>query len=251
MFAPHIWLCWALLFVCGLGVLEMLDSFEISGGSPARVAMYIALACAMPLSLVFGSDAALLVSFIILAGSVLTLATRARVDWDDAAAPLYIAYSTIIPAMLLIQIDTVPVCGRLLFFLAFVAPLAGDIIALLVGRSIGRRKLTALSPSKTIEGAIGGLIGSVVGASIIGLIAIYLLNTKDLDWYHYILVGLSGGLFGQLGDLSASLIKRRTGIKDFGALLPGHGGIMDRLDSVLFAAYGVYVFARVLSRGGF
>ena len=247
MFAPHMWLCWALFIVCGIGSLEMLDAFEVAGNSPARLVVYISLAFAVPLSLTpgIGSDAALIVSFIILAGSVLTLASREHADWTDAAAPLYIAYSTIIPAMLMMRIDTIPSCGRLLFFMVFGIALLGDTAALYIGRSFGKRGLSPLSPSKTVEGAIGGLLGSVAGALLIGLISVHSLRITDLTWLHYIIIGTSSGILGQLGDLSASLVKRRCGVKDFGALFPGHGGIMDRLDSVLFAAYAVYVFAKV------
>jgi phosphatidate cytidylyltransferase len=203
----------------------------------------------MPLMLFLRGDAVSILPIIIIAGSILTLFTRRHAAFEDAAAPLFIAFSTVIPAVLLMMIDTTPGIGRLLLFLSFAIPLMGDTAALFVGRSFGRHKLSRLSPKKTKEGAAGGLLGSVIGAVLFG----YIIGGKSLGLpvpplWHFIILGIIGGVLGQLGDLSSSLVKRHTGIKDFGALFPGHGGIMDRLDSVLFATYAVYAYSRILIR---
>ncbi len=109
---------------------------------------------------------------------------------------------------------------------------AGDTGAYFAGRSLGRHKLYELiSPKKTLEGAAGGLIASILG----GLLAQRLL-LPQLSPLQGALMGASGGVVGQVGDLAESLFKRATGTKDSGGLLPGHGGILDRLDGVLFAA---------------
>jgi phosphatidate cytidylyltransferase len=91
-----------------------------------------------------------------------------------------------------------------------------------------------LSPKKTIEGAVGGLIGSSLLAWLFGFIFMRELAVVCL------MLGLAGGAAGMAGDLTASAFKRKMGIKDYGTLIPGHGGIMDRFDSVIFVAPVVY-----------
>jgi phosphatidate cytidylyltransferase len=107
------------------------------------------------------------------------------------------------------------------------------------GRFLGKAKLyEAVSPKKTWAGAWGGLAGSLAGVVAMKL----LFLQHELTWLDVFLIAIPGGILGQLGDLSESLIKRSTGVKDSGALLPGHGGILDRIDAVLFIAPYVYTY---------
>lgn len=109
------------------------------------------------------------------------------------------------------------------------------------GRFLGKTKLyEAVSPKKTWAGAVGGLAGSVLGVA-----ALKLITADFLTWADVFLLAIPGGILGQMGDLAESLIKRSTGVKDSGALLPGHGGILDRIDAVLFIAPYVYVYLSV------
>jgi phosphatidate cytidylyltransferase len=104
------------------------------------------------------------------------------------------------------------------------------------GRFLGKAKLyEAVSPKKTWAGAWGGLAGSLVGVA-----ALKLISAHFLSWVDVVLIAIPGGILGQLGDLTESLIKRSVGVKDSGGLLPGHGGILDRIDAVLFIAPYVY-----------
>ncbi|CAN5827253.1 phosphatidate cytidylyltransferase [soil metagenome] len=106
------------------------------------------------------------------------------------------------------------------------------------GRFIGGAKLyEAVSPKKTWAGAIGGLAGSIIGVA-----GLKLTFADWLTWLDVALIAIPGGILGQMGDLAESLIKRSTGVKDSGALLPGHGGILDRIDAVLFIAPYVFVY---------
>jgi len=111
------------------------------------------------------------------------------------------------------------------------------------GRYLGKAKLyEAVSPKKTWAGAYGGIAGSVVGVLV--------LKVAFADWMTWLdvfAIAIPGGILGQLGDLAESLIKRSVGVKDSGALLPGHGGILDRIDAVLFIA--PYVYGYLLARG--
>ncbi|MBP1690169.1 MAG: phosphatidate cytidylyltransferase [Deltaproteobacteria bacterium] len=106
------------------------------------------------------------------------------------------------------------------------------------GRFLGKAKLyEAVSPKKTWAGAYGGIAGSIAGVA-----ALKLISAVWLSWVDVFLIAIPGGILGQLGDLAESLIKRSVGVKDSGALLPGHGGILDRIDAVLFIAPYVYAY---------
>jgi phosphatidate cytidylyltransferase len=122
------------------------------------------------------------------------------------------------------------------FLLAII--FAGDISALYVGSAFGRHKLSpSVSPGKTIEGSLGGLAANLVIGCLIKLIFL-----PTLSWPQTILFCLVIGLAGQMGDLFESVLKRSSQIKDSGGLLPGHGGILDRIDALLFAAPIAYFF---------
>jgi phosphatidate cytidylyltransferase len=114
----------------------------------------------------------------------------------------------------------------------------GDAVALVCGTLFGRHKLAPmLSPRKTIEGAVGGLLGSLCGATLGGR---WLLGHFTLT--QCLAVGCLLAVLGQSGDLSASLLKRSAGVKDSGVLIPGHGGILDKVDGILFGAPALYYY---------
>jgi phosphatidate cytidylyltransferase len=128
--------------------------------------------------------------------------------------------------------------GALWIFFILVLAFVGDIAAYYVGRGMGKRKLLPLvSPGKTVEGTIGLFAGSVAGCLIFSH---YFFPTLAAG--HAALLGLVGGIAGQLGDLTESALKRSAGVKDSGSLLPGHGGILDRLDCLVFIAPFVYYY---------
>jgi phosphatidate cytidylyltransferase len=118
-----------------------------------------------------------------------------------------------------------------IFFLCFLVWI-GDSAAMYVGHSLGQRKLVpTISPGKTWEGAVGGVVGGVLAA----VLSARLLVPHLLLWQTVVL-GLSISVAAQISDLGESLIKRYAGVKDSGGLIPGHGGVLDRIDSLLFAA---------------
>ena len=116
-----------------------------------------------------------------------------------------------------------------------------DTGAFFAGRALGRHKLCpAVSPHKTVESSVGGFIGSVAGMAVWQL-AVRAIVPLEIDWLLVIALGLVGSALGQIGDLSFSVIKREYGIKDYGSIFPGHGGVLDRFDSVVFVAPAYYL----------
>jgi len=129
--------------------------------------------------------------------------------------------------------------GRHWVFLVLFIVMASDTLAYFVGMKCGRHRLyEAVSPKKSIEGSVGGLVGGVLGATIFKALFFH-----DLSGLDVILLGTAVGVFSQVGDLVESLMKRSFGVKDSGVLIPGHGGVLDRLDSLLFAFPLTYYYA--------
>jgi len=134
--------------------------------------------------------------------------------------------------------------GRAWVFWLFLVVMAGDTGAYFIGRRFGRHKLAPLlSPGKTVEGAWGYVAGAVVGGFVAAVLAFNAFNR--FSWLEIFALSLAIGVLGQLGDLFESWIKRVHNVKDSGTLLPGHGGVLDRLDSLIFPAAFTTVYLRM------
>ena len=126
--------------------------------------------------------------------------------------------------------------GRFLIFIPFLMAFLSDTGAYFVGVFFGKHKLCpAISPKKTVEGFFGGIATAIVGMVIFGLVMEFAFGFR-VNYLLAVLYGLLGSVAGVMGDLTMSVIKRQTGIKDYGKLIPGHGGILDRFDSVMITA---------------
>ena len=163
----------------------------------------------------------------------------------DAVMSLLPLFSIVLPGLCvvsLVQVEPLSV-QRVMLLMLIAVPVVGDTAALFVGKAIGGPKLCpAVSPKKTWAGAVGGLVGSVAAALLIRLFAgIICAPTTVLPrWILCLAFGGLGGIAAQLGDLFASMVKRHCGIKDFSEIFPGHGGMLDRLDSILFMSIVLY-----------
>ncbi len=137
--------------------------------------------------------------------------------------------------------------GAGLVLIPLVSAFMSDALALFGGMLLGKTKLAPrVSPKKTREGAVSGLVGGMVGM-ILYRISFFLCTEVQLHLGWCVLLGLVGAVLGQLGDLSFSCVKRQCGIKDYGRLLPGHGGVLDRFDSVIFAAPVIWMLVSAVT----
>lgn len=137
--------------------------------------------------------------------------------------------------------------GLYLVWIIFIAAWGSDTCAYCVGKLIGKHRLpTALSPKKTIEGCSGGVIGAALIAFIYATVFQAELQKNGCPIWFFVVVGAVGAVCSQIGDLAASAIKRNYDIKDYGKLIPGHGGVMDRFDSILFTAPLAYILFTLL-----
>jgi len=133
-----------------------------------------------------------------------------------------------------------PEAGRNFTFLAFFATFGSDTMAYFIGRAIGRHKMAPrVSPAKTWEGAVAGLFGAV---AVTLLFKLPTPRPLPLNYWQAVLLGLLVSVFGQCGDLVESRLKRSAGVKESGRLMPGHGGLLDRMDSLVFAGVVVYFY---------
>ncbi len=152
-----------------------------------------------------------------------------------------IAYAGLLTTFLAILKRADPEHGASTVLIVLIVAWVADTGGYFAGRFLGKAKLyPAVSPKKTWAGAWGGLAGSVAG-----LVVLKLAYADWMTWIDVFAIAIPGGMLGQMGDLCESLIKRSTGVKDSGALLPGHGGILDRIDAVLFIAPYVYAYLQV------
>ncbi len=253
--AVMLWLpswCMALatLICISFAVWEEYHALVTAGHRVVSWPTWVSLAASVPLTHFFGVK----VIVPLLAGALLVMVTqilfRSEPELTDLSMSALPLLTVALPGLSLVALSLLPdqkAVEVVLLCLTFSVPLLGDIMALFTGSAIGGPKFCpAVSPKKTIAGSIGGLAGSVVAAmAVFGLSHVF-CNAETLAklpvWWHYLILGIAGGAVGQIGDLFASLVKRHSGLKDFSNLFPGHGGMLDRLDSVLFMAILMYCY---------
>ena len=223
---------WALVALVALGAVLAADEWDrLCGGEGVRGTVGIVhIGIVLAIALLAGAElygAALAVGIVGMFGlAVVANQLGRRAVWP-AAGVVYFA----LPAVALIWLRGDPEAGRISLFWLFGVVWATDIAGFVVGRSVGGPRLAPrISPKKTMSGFAGGL----AGAALVGVVAAWLTDDAGLALLAVVSLGLS--LVSQAGDLSESAAKRHYGVKDSGNLIPGHGGILDRIDGLLFAA---------------
>ncbi len=211
---------------------------------------YFAAIVMWPLYLLMGELDPLLLLTSAMGISMLGILLSKEPSFPDAAASVYPLFTCLMPfSMFMMMLDTMygRVPGVALITMAFGIAYGCDVFAYLGGRAFGKHKLCpSVSPKKTVEGAVSGVLGSVLFALAVRAFFVHLLSTPMPGIPAAILLSLIGSVASQVGDLTASLLKRYSGIKDYGKLFPGHGGVMDRFDSVIFALIVMYCYTLVL-----
>ena len=135
--------------------------------------------------------------------------------------------------------------GRILIWYAIIAAWGTDTVAYLIGKRFGKHKLSKISPKKSVEGAVAGTLGAI----IIALIYTMVMNSiYNLEYsYIYVILATAGlSIIGQIGDFAASSIKRYVNVKDYSNLIPGHGGMLDRIDSLMFLTPFAYILLNII-----
>ncbi len=224
-------------------IYELFHAFEQKGHHPVKWVGYLAAIAIMfihviPQKYSLITVAAILpVSILLLFILVLTKKTNTNVI-DIAITFFGVCY--VVLFLMFMSVIREMENGRFLIWYVFIASWLTDVFAYLTGKTIGKHHFTDISPNKTIEGCIGGTVGSVI-CIIIYTIILNQFAGFNLNIVLIAFVGIILSIVGQIGDLSASAIKRYAGIKDYSDLIPGHGGMVDRVDSVIFIAPFTYL----------
>lgn len=264
-----------------LGVFEMYQAFKRAGYRPIPSALILGCVAAFPLTYFFMADGVMLTLAVTVVAALIVFTLKHNLgeakpqteeegdepadsvkkgySLNDMFATVFIGIYPLSLFMLFLPVNHSE-AGLLGIMLVIAVPVMTDTMAYFTGMALGKRKLCPqISPKKTVAGAVGGVIGGIIGALIVFFLFDFssamsvFPNAGSMELIPgnlygslglYIALGIVGGVLSELGDLAASWIKRKAGIKDFGKIFPGHGGIMDRLDSILFMLPLVYlVFA--------
>ncbi len=253
--------------ICILGVYEMAQAFKKAEYNAIKGSLTVGCVTIYPLILLFEKtlgkgELGIILSLVfslMIAISEFTLIHKFELK-DLLATVFILIYPLgIFATLVLINHSDYGLLG---IFLALLIPIMTDTMAYFVGITFKGKKLCPnISPKKTISGVIGGVLGGIIGAMLVfvlfdatGLFVNFnnvgllkLTDSLGASAGIYAAVGLVGGVLSELGDLGASWIKRKANIKDFGKIFPGHGGIMDRLDSIIFTLPVVLLLISIIS----
>ncbi len=238
----------AVTLIAAIGLYEFYNSVsKLEGVNPIKLAGYLSIIPLLILGIkqtgwfsvntgILAGISAILLIFVCMAFIVFG---HKKYNIIDASVTVFgIAYVPFLMSFLILirNMDH----GLILIWLIFIGAWGTDTMAYTFGRLFGRRKiLPEISKNKTLAGAIGGVLGCTLLMVVFGLI-VHNYFSLDISYITLVLLGLFCGFISQIGDWSASAIKRYVNVKDYGNIMPGHGGVLDRFDSILFVAPVVY-----------
>ena len=241
----------------GLTALSLIGLYELYRAVSGKNLSVHAVGYAFCVIYIFSIERAVFNSFFMTSAVVMftlmifLVVNHKNINFIDCAVTLFGFYY--VPFMLsnVFLVRDFEVYGIYFVWLIFISAWGTDTGAYCAGKTLGKsgkHKLTpVLSPKKTIEGACGGVIFSALLSFAYGLVVSRMFIINEINVILFcVVIGITGSVLAQFGDLTASAIKRYTGIKDYGHLFPGHGGVLDRFDSVLFTAPAVYLVMRAL-----
>ena len=227
----------AAFLIAAMGIWELFKGFDKIDIKPSFVVAWGSLIVLYGLHFLLPNDNSFIMPWLV-ASIVASCLVLFDVDGRKAEDSLGTIFGIVYVIFFLYHIVMVSETNfGILVWVIVITAFCTDIAAYFTGSFLGKRKLCPrLSPKKTVEGALGGIAGSVIVSIIFGLI------THIKLFPHIIVIGILGSVMAQLGDLTASAFKRKMGIKDYGNLIPGHGGILDRFDSLIFVAPAIYYY---------
>ena len=236
--------------VCAISAYELQTA--IGGKGNERICIYAVFSAALvpvgayfDITMLVFSAVTLILMGLMFVEAIIAFRTKRQLSFARILITLF--GGTLIPLMLssLVFLKNMP-GGHLLVLMPVISAFVTDAGAYFIGIFFGKRRAFPLvSPKKTVEGCIGGLAIGSAAMVIYGVILVFTTYHGVVFWA-LILYGFIGGVFTELGDLSFSLIKREYNIKDYGSLLPGHGGMLDRFDSMVFTAPAIYLLVSVI-----
>lgn len=248
---------WVFSVICilciGIALHEMMHALRQHGHQIVRWPVWAATVASIPCFLMWQNRLLMTISVVTCLIIVAYVLFHGEPKLEDIVLSVMPFLAVSLPGMCLLAQINAPLRWQQVMLLctSFLVPTMGDTAAYFVGSRFGKHKLIpAVSPNKTTEGAVAGLLGSVLTGMVIHAITHAFVPAAELAYlppmWHFVIIGLLGGFAGQLGDLFASLVKRHCNIKDYGNIFPGHGGMMDRLDSVLFVSVLVYLYQSLM-----
>ncbi len=248
---------WVLASACVLclclALSEEYKALTAAGHRPVAWPTWLMMILGVPLVLLFGTRVILAIIMFTCLITLICVVFRDEPRLEDVLMSILPMVSVTLPCMCIIYVSMIQPLPlqRTMMCLLIAIPVVGDTFAYYVGSYVKGRKLCpAVSPNKTVSGAIGGMAGSLMAAVLVGFIATSVTGPEVHvllpQWYTYLILGIVGGIASQMGDLFASLIKRHCGVKDFSSLFPGHGGMMDRLDSIMFMSIAIFCYRILL-----
>ncbi len=229
---------------------EMIKTIKTAGIKPTSIILFVFTAAMMPMYYFYGLAGVFVLQMFAVVLIFATCIIFKQYDYESIFSSIFCLYYPQLFFVFLYMILFVESpagvwnmeLSRLILLVAFGCSCMTDICAYFTGSLVGKTPLCKhISPKKTVEGAAGGLVGGIVGVEIVALI----FDQGRVHLIEYAIFAFVLSIFAQLGDLAASVVKRRYGVKDFGSVIPGHGGFLDRMDSTLFILPLVYMFYKI------